>query len=175
MQFKSSAMSKKFCDGETQISGTIIFSWSYPKVLNHPPKEVEYGYNSVRIDKWTQTIPQDTFDNQISKFKKRVKAQAGEKRIKSSGIHAIKTPSPEEIINVKFPVGKIERTRGHSFDDGAMIFGGRKILPQVRLRYKPHLEVTSRVINGASQNLYNPIIEDLNREILRVNHELKVL
>ena len=121
-------MSKKFCDGETQVNDGILYSWSYPKTLKMklPIKEC-YGYTSVRVDKWAQTVSSETLENQEDKFKKRVKAGAEERKIKSTGIHAIIRSSPKEERIRKFPSTMIERTRGHSFDDGALIFSGRKV------------------------------------------------
>lgn len=154
-------MLKKFCDGETQVNGEVAFSWSYPKVLKSPPREVQ-GYLSVRDDKWTQTIPQKTLGNQVNKFWKRVHAKAGERKIKSTGIHSVINPSSGEEIRKKFPNAKIERTRGHSFDDGAMIFSGRKVLPETRLRYKPEIRITSIVLPANSVDLCKPMVNDLN-------------
>lgn len=167
-------MLKKFCDGETQVNGEVAFSWSYPKVLKSPPKEIQ-GYLSVRDDKWTQTIPQKTLGNQLEKFWKRVHAQAGERKIKSTGIRAVMTQSSGEEIRKKFPNTKIERTQGHSFDDGAIIFSGRKVLPEIRLKYKPEMRITSMILPANSVNLCDPIINDLNQRIIRVDREIGAL
>lgn len=169
-------MQKKFCDGETQINNGILYSWSYPKILKTelPIKEC-YGYTSVRVDKWAQTISSETLENQEKKFLKRVKAGAEERKIKSTGIHAIKRSSPKEEILRKFPSTTIERTKGHSFDDGASIFSGRKVLPENRLKYKPDLRIATKFSLPVTSSFYDPVVVDLNKKILKVDRELRDL
>lgn len=134
------------CDAETQIADKINYSWSYPKILNSPVVEIpKIGYVSVQ-EKWTQTITSKSLAKRIKDFKKYDKRN-DVKKIRESGIKGFCAPSSREIINFKFPETAILRTRGHSFDEGVVIWPGKpeKREPVVRrLRYKPMLQVSSQ-------------------------------
>ena len=170
-------MSKKVCDAETQNSRGMGYSWSYPKILQQPVAEElqNNGYVSVQ-KKWCNTITLKSLARKVKKLKKLVNRNAPEKKIKSTGVQRILEASSREVIRQRFPETTISRTRGHSFDDGVIIWSKKPECrePVVkRLRYKPCLQVSSQpTLPTAVFPVLSTAYEELQQKILKTQNLL---
>ena len=171
---------KKTCDGETQADGDIIYSWSYPKILPLASANVNNVVRRVYAvrDAFSQTQTKNSRLSSIRKWSKMVKAGATLEECRMSGFHKFIVPSIASVRMQKFPNLDISRTRGHSYDCGAIYVAGGpalKILPGERLRHKPDISYMSISIPPVIRPILDPVMRQLTQKIAQTEHELRIL
>lgn len=131
------------------------------------------GYVSIQ-EKWTQTITLKSLTKRVKDFKK-VSKRDNVKKPKDFGVEGFRAPSSRGVRRFKFPEVNILRTRGHSFDEGVVIWPGKpeKREPAAkRLRYKPVLQISSQpappsavlpLIGRSCKELHERILDAKNR------------